>query len=819
MALASDAVGFSSSSRNLFVALIAAAAFACAGPAGKQGPPGPPGPGPDGGTDGGGGGGGQVLTAETCMVCHGTGQIADDIPLHRAAAQTGTARNFARITSVSNVGTKPTITFTVSSSPDGDGGIAGLSSFNFTVAQLVPTDADGGNIDNWRPVINRNYLAADAGSISSGGAVEVSANARAATTPAAQLSGILTDNGGESYTYTFGNDLSVQVADGGTLPVFGVVSVPFDPALTTRIGLQTGAPLPGQNPTTLPDGGIIQPVAPFSATIDVFPGGALSTNVFPDGGVQRDDSRAIVNAQSCEQCHHRLTVHGRRINVNYCVTCHNANSFDPGTPANNRQTVDFKRVVHKLHMGKSLPSVKAGQKFLFNGNDFSDVTFPMMSSNGTSDPGNCTACHEVNSAVAGAPADYWKTKPTMVACGSCHDGVDFGSPTGLASCNQTQTDGGTPFPCAHSGGAQTNDSSCVLCHLTGGQAPIEAVHTGLDAVQASFTGKYRYNIISVTNTAPGQNPVITFSVTNPSSGNTAYNLTETPWNQTANGNSRLFFDIAWSTRATPAPANTNYTNEGSGANPGQPVSINALATKVAGGTPGTFTVTSPVAIPANAVGVGEVVMEGHPAEPVGGGTVSSRIPVPSATRTFAITGTATTARRSAVDINKCNACHGNLSLHGNNRTSRIEACVACHNANATDVNQRPKTGTPIDGKAEESIDFKRLIHGIHGTEFSGEGPVIYGFGGSANDFRETRFPGVLQNCEACHNAGTYSATFADALGTTTSTETLADPSTYLRTTRITATCSACHASGLFISHMKQNGGAFDVTQAQIDAAQ
>jgi OmcA/MtrC family decaheme c-type cytochrome len=219
------------------------------------------------------------------------------------------------------------------------------------------------------------------------------------------------------------------------------------------------------------------------------------------------------------------------------------------------------------------------------------------------------------------------------------------------------------------------------------------------------------------------------------------------------------------------------------------------------------------------VGVGEVVMEGHPAEPVGMPAVQQRIPVQSATKTFAITGTATTARRAAVDINKCNVCHGNLTLHGNNRTSRIEACVACHNTNATDINQRPKTGTTADNKGEESIDFKKLIHGIHGAEFSGAGPVIYGFGGSVNDFRGAVFPGVLNNCEACHNPGTYSASFPPAKGTTTSTETLADPNTYLRTTPITATCSACHATGLFLSHMRQNGGAFDVTQPQIDAAQ
>jgi len=205
--------------------------------------------------------------------------------------------------------------------------------------------------------------------------------------------------------------------------------------------------------------------------------------------------------------------------------------------------------------------------------------------------------------------------------------------------------------------------------------------------------------------------------------------------------------------------------------------------------------------------------------------------VKTATKTFAIPGTATTARRQVVSIDKCNACHGNLSLHGNNRTSSIEACVGCHTANATDIQRRPKTGATADGKDEESIDFKRLVHGIHGSGFSGTGPVIYGFGGSVNDFRSAGFPAnylcrqnpsncLQSSCEICHNPGTYSASFAAANGTAVSTETLADPATYLRTTKVSATCSACHAAKIATDHMRQNGGQFgSVTQAQIDAAQ
>ena len=82
---------------------------------------------------------------------------------------------------------------------------------------------------------------------------------------------------------------------------------------------------------------------------------------------------------------------------------------------------------------------------------------------------------------------------------------------------------------------------------------------------------------------------------------------------------------------------------------------------------------------------------------------------------------------------------------------------------------------------------------------------------------------LVERCEMCHvtpavNAlPNYQASFAAANGTTTSTATLTDPTTYLRTTKITATCSACHAATLKVDHMEQNGGHFGLTQAQINA--
>ena len=780
----------------------------CAGPAGKEGPQGPPGPVGDAGADGAPGNDGDagptgptgptgpiLATQETCTLCHGAGQLADDMTLHKAAAANALARSTATITSVTlpaSGALKPTIVFNVK---DASGNpVGGLTSFSFTVAQLVP--AATGGIFDWRSLINRNYNAAS--DVSVGGTTESSLPN--ANFPAAARA-TCTESPAGTYSCVMGDDLSVVQPLNAN---YGVVTVAFDSSLPSRFGVQSSAPAPGQAATSVP----VTP--PFDAAFD------LDASQSPVA-----DLKAEVGMAACNACHQRLAAHGgRRLDVNFCVTCHNAYSYDNLLPAAQRSapdpyngTVDFKRVLHKVHMGKNLPSVLAGTAFTFHGVDFSDVAFPQMTANSTNDAGNCTACHSLSSANADDPANAWKNKPGRVACASCHDLVSF---------DVTPAAGFT----AHPGGPQTDDSNCAGCHASGaGLAPVDKVHTGLRALQSAASGKYKFNILSVASAAPGQKPVVTFSVTDPTNANAAWTLTEAAWTA-AGGASRLAVDIAWSTRAVSSAGDTNYTNEGSGSNPGQPISIDALKNKVAGSAPGTFTVTSTIAIPANAVGVGEVVLEGHPADT--SVTPAIRVPVKSATKTFAITGTATTARRQVVDINKCNVCHGALSLHGNNRTNSIEACVACHNANATDVKQRPTTGATLDDKAEESVDFKRLIHGIHGAKFAGSGPVIYGFGGSANDFRGASFPGndacastpsfcLVNNCEICHFPGTYGATFAAANGSTTSTQTLNDPSTYQRTTKITSACSACHASSLFVDHMLQNGGHFGLTQAQIDA--
>jgi OmcA/MtrC family decaheme c-type cytochrome len=154
---------------------------------------------------------------------------------------------------------------------------------------------------------------------------------------------------------------------------------------------------------------------------------------FVPGGATPSVERNIVSTQACNQCHGILAVHGTaRRDTKSCVTCHTPQNIDPASG----NSLDFKVLIHKVHDGANLPSVKAGTAY-FIGNsahDFSGVKWPQ-------DVRNCTYCHQ-----GAAQSDHWKTSPNRAACGSCHDEVNFA--TGKN----------------HPGGPQTNDSACAACH-------------------------------------------------------------------------------------------------------------------------------------------------------------------------------------------------------------------------------------------------------------------------------------------------------------------------------------------------------------------
>lgn len=412
-------------------------------------------------------------------------------------------------------------------------------------------------------------------------------------------------------------------------------------------------------------------------------------NFVPDGSkvtVVRD----IVRTQTCNKCHNKLAAHGTggRSSVEVCQTCHQPQTTDPDTG----NTVDFTTMIHKLHTGADLPSVKAGGKYQIIGNalvlhDYSKVAFP-------ADVRSCQTCHDPNSGAA--QKDEW-LKPSRRACGSCHDNVNFATGENHADL------------------PQVSDNQCATCHTVQGELEfdisIKGAHT--IATQSTELPGTVFDILEVNDGAPGKKPTVTFSVKDKA------------------GNPILPSEMASLSLVLSGPA-TDF---------GGQVSEDV---RTAQGSGGVYFWTFARAIPDTAKGSFAVGIEGVRNITLLKGTKRERVARDAGKNkvfTFAVTDTKAIPRRTVVSTAKCNACHGSLSLHSGRRNS-VEQCVLCHNPGTNDGARRPAAQAPA-----QSIDFRVLIHKLHSAGERRDPFVVWASTAHVYDFG---FPGKLNDCSTCH---------------------------------------------------------------------
>lgn len=501
--------------------------------------------------------------------------------------------------------------------------------------------------------------------------------------PAADSGGTTAATGNGQYTYTFKTK-----APAG-----------FDPSQTVSIGMYASRDLSefglGTNSA--------------NSVFSFVPNGSAVSNVHD-----------VIHTATCNKCHDPLQAHGgARRQVALCVLCHNpggpnVQTVDPDTG----NSIDFKVLIHKIHMGSQLPSVQAGHPYQIIGfqqsvNDFSNVVFP-------ADPRNCQMCHQYGAPPQGgtAPpgsmvsettppvhANFWLTQPSRAACGSCHDNVNFA--TGQN----------------HAGLPEISDNLCGTCHAPQGQLPFDLSILGAHTIPTLSTDLpgVVFTLQSVTNGLAGQNPAVTFTL-NDKSGN----------------------PIA------PSGMNTlNLVMAGPAADYQSSVSEDARS---AAGSNGTYTYTFQHAVPAGAAGTYTIGIEGYRNVTLLPGTEQAQTVRDAGHNqviNFSVDSSAVTPHPVEVMTANCNQCHYSLSAHGGLRND-TQYCILCHNPNATDAARRPAGAGPPQG-----IDLPVLVHRIHEGASSPAGDqltpfVVYGFGGNKNDFSDVLFPGDLRDCAKCH---------------------------------------------------------------------
>jgi OmcA/MtrC family decaheme c-type cytochrome len=783
--------------------------------------------------------------------------------------------------------------------------LPGYSNLAFALAKLVP--GANGSPSKWV-----SYIVTTVPTYKS--ATDKTIVASVPTRPSTDNTGTLVDNKNGTYLYTFYRDItkaSAAVAS-ATLTAPSVASdlgnLTFEPNLVHRLAIQVAGNAPGTGTNTANAVQVAPAVPlmnPVNAIYDFIPASNRAVT-------SADPSREIVAIAKCNECHSKLGdfpgatkvidsqdgktrvaagagIHGGgRIETKFCVVCHTdqrkfgqaravstnnafpalkrtvsqnattglySEAFAPFTYVADGVTVgDMPAFIHKMHMGKEL--VK--KNYNFANIPLNEVTYPQPIT-------NCVKCHDgsATSTAKTANGDNWKTVPSRLACGACHDGIDFATGRGLtladAAAGKTTSDYG------HIGGSKADDSQCTLCH---GAADIPVYHTTVDATGANGRGGYPLNTAQDVPTPgypSGQGPSIPLAsqlnmpagvykinfeikqatVTGAAGAKKAtvvYRILKDGQPVTVNptgflitgvdGTPDIYIGYAVPQDGIAAPADWNATisahvtdirDAKSGNSQTGPDANGYYTAKLGATIPDTATmVTAALGINYNGL-----VQLNLPAYPKG---IRLREP-----KFAMLLADGFTPRRAIVSGDKCNACHGQLgvspSFHSGARNNG-EGCALCHNAN----NATGHTGAANSFGGGWSVSAKSLIHSIHGSAKRDKAYTYEATAANPDGFKEVTYPGILSNCEQCHVAGGYdfsgtanAAALPNLLWNTDAKGDMSNPTNApsiglapwvttlgkgqinytadnLVTSPITSACFGCHDNANAVAHMQSNGG-------------
>ena len=513
----------------------------------------------------------------------------------------------------------------------------GLAAANigFVLARLEP--GINGKSSAWQAITRRTEAFPGSPAPVPASAVTGTGPANQATTePATRGTWVEGNQANGIYYYTFAQSLK------------GVSDISYDPSLVHRVGLEIR-------------------LQPAGATEFIPANNAVFTWTPATGGAV-ESGREIVDNDTCNACHDNLVFHGgARFDLQYCAMCHEPYSFDAQTG----NTIDLKVMIHKIHRDK-LPTGPYGIFGYDNRfHDYTDFQF-------TQDQRNCQTCHE-ESDTDTPQASNWRLTVNREACGSCHNAVNFDTGAGH-------------------GGVAATDDQCGTCHGPTSNFGVRPDQVHFDPLLRAGE-KFRYEVLKVVDSGPGQRPTVTIRVDGPDQQRHA--VRHQGGGRPVPDRQRLAARRRRVLHAAGLHQHGQRIGDRGDRRAGTADQHRRQGERRAGsGVPGRVQGHRHRRDSGRATGSGSAILEGRPnvrLDTNGDGVLETvAVPVVASGKTFAITDATPVAYRQVVDIDKCNDCHKQLSLHGENRTGNAELCATCHNPNATDINRR-RRGVELRG--------------------------------------------------------------------------------------------------------------------------
>ncbi len=720
----------------------------------------------------------------------------------------------------------PVIGFNYTSKPTSTN-VTSLANMRFSLAKLVP--GKNGDPSKWV-----NYIVTTVPTYNADGTVKAPAGAR---TPTTDQEGTLVDNKNGTYTYTFARDI-IKAKDvvaaaklTGAQVAADLGDLTYDPNLTHRLSIQISGNARGTGTNTA-DGSnsgvtAVAMANPVNVIYDFIPATGKPVTA-------TDFQREVVSKTVCNECHEKLTLHGSRNETQYCVVCHNdqlkfgsANvasvngkfpaltetatknattgitsySYTPRMSVADGITIgDFPVMVHRIHSGSDL--VK--ENYNLANVVFDQKGFSMLGSGQRM----CAKCHDNTKA---AQADNWNTKPSQLACGSCHDGIDWktGAGSTIADGKAFNAAPASTNPVlaktGHAPGQALTNEACAICHKP---ADIKVYHQTENITTHNPTIKaglatFTYDIKSADVNPTTNDLTVVFKINKDGTPVTFLPPAANMANPLTGFTGAPSFLLAYTQPQDGIATPVDYNNAGVKQAQAISVSLANLLDTTKTSTVGSLSAT------ADANGYYTATIKGDSAGtkkfPIGATMRAVALQAyftqisPASGRhaisvVKAVTGDA--VRRTVVDEKKCANCHEWFEGHGGSRVSQPQVCVMCHTpgmaTSGRGISDATLTAYSAFTAADNKIlagwgfnksatnaalklpvttnNFKDMIHGIHAGRESAT-PFMDARDRTPSaitllDFKRMDFPGKINNCETCHVAGTFTSVPANALPST-----------------------------------------------------